>query len=264
MNKRLKEPPPRLSDLIILVNGLPPMARTTFELSFGNKSRTERELRSHFEVSLRKRMAIGDFNLQREQDAFIEVLELLPMHVREFIGVSSDIQSFASSSDSRTRYDWLVVAHKLLQDIATTNRLILEILQEEGLRINEESFREFWSLIGFERSIDSPSGMAILVLGTEGKLESKPGFLNEALVGVEIARIRLCPICDSFFWAGRIDASCCSREHANRLRTQRWNKKYLEKYKQQRIKKYQGQEKPQRPQTASAHANKVRDSKKRR
>jgi hypothetical protein len=233
MNKRLKEPPPKLLELIDLANGLPPDARTTFELSLGISSRTEQEIRLQLEAALRRRLARGyEEDRRGEQDAFAVFLEQLPIHLREYIGATSD-------PSSRIRYDGLVVSQKLLQEIAETNHCILEILQEDSLPITEESYRQFWLAIGFERAVDSRAGLATLALDSEGKLKWQDGFLTQALKGAEVARIRICTVCGSFFWAGRINTPCCSPEHAHRLRTQRWNEKYQEKYKQQRIKKAQ-------------------------
>jgi hypothetical protein len=47
-----------------------------------------------------------------------------------------------------------------------------------------------------------------------------PAFL-QALDGVEINRIRECPVCSSIFWAGRITQQCCTPRCSNIFRVRR-------------------------------------------
>jgi hypothetical protein len=61
------------------------------------------------------------------------------------------------------------------------------------------------------------------------------GPLIEALLGVDIRRIRECPICGNFYWAGRIDQPGCSGKCTGTLRTRRWRNNYPERYKLRRI-----------------------------
>jgi hypothetical protein len=56
-----------------------------------------------------------------------------------------------------------------------------------------------------------------------------------ALEGVELARIRECPICGNIFWAGRIDQPCCKTKCAKSRRTRRWRENYPGRYKEPRI-----------------------------
>jgi len=60
---------------------------------------------------------------------------------------------------------------------------------------------------------------------------------------VEFARIRECAICKNIFWAGRKDLEACPGDCARSLTNHRYHKKYLEKYKQQRIQKQDEAEK---------------------
>jgi hypothetical protein len=57
----------------------------------------------------------------------------------------------------------------------------------------------------------------------KGTLAVSPPALYERLLGVEAARIRECPICFRFFWAGRKDKIGCSKRcsAAKRMREQR-------------------------------------------
>jgi hypothetical protein len=46
----------------------------------------------------------------------------------------------------------------------------------------------------------------------EGKLRLHAHPILDALQGVEVARIRRCPICDKIYWAERIDQPACSKK----------------------------------------------------
>jgi hypothetical protein len=69
----------------------------------------------------------------------------------------------------------------------------------------------------------------------EGRLRIERTQLLRAIEGVEIGRIRICDICRKFFWAGRIDQSCCSHKCTGVKRTRNWRANYFLKYKQQRV-----------------------------
>jgi hypothetical protein len=246
MKKRLKEPSDELRELIALVNGLPQGARTTVELSVGT-SRTEQEVRSQRKAAMRRRLAGGYFDSPTEQDAFVRVMEQLPASVIEFIGAANDPQSLdpqalAANLASRNRYDTLVVAQKLLQEVGEINDYILEFFKEEGRPINEASLCQSWLRLDFERSVDAHAGLTSLAPDNECKARWKSGFLTQALDGAELARIRLCPICSSFFWAKRMNATCCCTEHAHRLRSRRWTERYPDRYKKRRIERAEARE----------------------
>jgi hypothetical protein len=51
-----------------------------------------------------------------------------------------------------------------------------------------------------------------------GKVKFTPPVLMSLLNGVEVERVRECPVCSHYFWAGRINMRCCSTPHANVLR----------------------------------------------
>lgn len=52
----------------------------------------------------------------------------------------------------------------------------------------------------------------------EGKVKFQQSVLISLLEGVEVARVRECPVCFKYFWAGRINMRCCSTAHAGVLR----------------------------------------------
>jgi hypothetical protein len=73
----------------------------------------------------------------------------------------------------------------------------------------------------------------------DGKFRVTHHPLLHALEGVELTRIRECPICGKLFWAGRIDQACCTKGCAGIRRTRLWRGNYPDKYKQQRFAKAQ-------------------------
>jgi hypothetical protein len=84
----------------------------------------------------------------------------------------------------------------------------------------------------------------------KGLLQVDRAPLLRAIEGVEVSRIRECPICRKIFWAGRIDQPCCSKEHGKVLRTRRWRDGYTEKYKLQRGDKAEREDKKKQQQKA--------------
>jgi hypothetical protein len=82
----------------------------------------------------------------------------------------------------------------------------------------------------------SHQGIARVYINDEGKAQIDAGLLT-ALEGVEVARIRRCPICERFFWAGRADQKACSKKCNQTRRVRLWREKYQETYKQRRLKK---------------------------
>jgi hypothetical protein len=249
MKRRLKDPPQKLSRLIDLVNGLPAQAQTVDELPSVSVGLALANLQAKSDPrlqleALRRKLGRPYNPSQIEQSALTTLLEQLPRHVREFIEASDDSESPAPDYVLRNRYDELAIGQRLLQQIAGINNIFLSAAQEHDRSINEEDMRELWSATEFEWPIDFRGWVATLEVTKEGKFEWKPGFLIEAVLNphTELSRIRTCAICGSLFWAGRIDALCCRPEHAHILRTRRWNEKYQEKYKQQRIRKAQQEE----------------------
>lgn len=54
-----------------------------------------------------------------------------------------------------------------------------------------------------------------LRIDEKGKIILTPSRLLQTLEGVEADRIRKCPICARFFWAGRMNQPCCGKACAN-------------------------------------------------
>jgi hypothetical protein len=105
-------------------------------------------------------------------------------------------------------------------------RVVLDAIVEMG-RKSKRKKSVLVNLIG-------PNRLLKIEVNDKGESQILQGPLVEALVGVDARRIRQCPICSDFFWAGRIDQPCCTSQCAHILRTRRWRENYLERYKLRR------------------------------
>lgn len=77
-----------------------------------------------------------------------------------------------------------------------------------------------------------------------GNLRIQHDPLLQALEGVEVSRIRECPICGALYWAGRLDKPACDKcTHV--LRQRRYRENYAGKYKQQRYRKAEEKKPPE-------------------
>jgi len=118
-------------------------------------------------------------------------------------------------------------------------------------------FSVFVNLIG-------PNQLLRIEVSDKGERKIVHGPIVEALLGVDVRRIRECAICCDFFWAGRIDQPCCSKKCAHVVRTRRWREKYLEQYKLQRFERAIAAERRSlscSPQRKTSNAKPVRVSK---
>jgi hypothetical protein len=72
-----------------------------------------------------------------------------------------------------------------------------------------------------------------------GRISFEPTPLAVAIENIEVDRIRECENINfkRVFWAGRSDQPCCSKNCANAHRVQKWRDRYLNIYKQNRIKR---------------------------
>lgn len=163
-------------------------------------------LPSDIRTALQIFLAYKTTDLQDWINEYLKDIERLPKQLQEFIGpVQIETRTTVSS-----RYNLLLNAKELLRAIAEgqiNNNLALPITE----------------------------ALATLATDKKGKIVFIRTPLAEILEGVEAARIRLCPICDNVYWAGRIDQPTCSKRCGQTLRVRRWRGNYLEKYKPQRV-----------------------------
>jgi hypothetical protein len=103
--------------------------------------------------------------------------------------------------------------------------------QEPGERLSElvSAWMTFWYIAEFaslrrhaygSALIGCPLGGGARLISADGTLKVEISPFLKMLEGIETWRIRRCPICKQFFWAGRQDKSAC-REECSRVLRQR-------------------------------------------
>src|SRR5262249_14175338 len=156
----------------------------------------------------------------REQDLDFDhlmrnAIERLPLKLREYVGkyplnIGGDLARLGCAYFVWERYDYIVHGQILLHGLA----------------------RAWMPGKGIDLLFPQK-----LTLDNEGRVTFELTKLGKCILGVEMHRIRQCPICDKIYWAERKDQPCCSKSCAGALRTRRWRENYLEIYKGQRIRK---------------------------
>ena len=103
-----------------------------------------------------------------------------------------------------------------------------------------------------------PPGSGAVVdaeIGQDGKMRPTNGYFLGILAGVEVARIRRCPICGVIYWAGRLDKPACSDRCKSVVRQrrhrERHSERYFDRYKEQRYRKAERDAKANAAQTRS-------------
>jgi hypothetical protein len=76
---------------------------------------------------------------------------------------------------------------------------------------------------------ESDAARSHFYVGDDGRIKFTPPRLVQLLEGVEAARIRECPICFKFFWAGRKDMIGCSTRCSNAYRMRKYRKQFYVK-----------------------------------
>ncbi len=66
-------------------------------------------------------------------------------------------------------------------------------------------------------------------ISKDGKIKFTPSPIVQLLEGIEVARVKECPICFKYFWAGRKDMICCSTKCASTHRMREYRKRYYTK-----------------------------------
>src|SRR5215208_6328249 len=87
-------------------------------------------------------------------------------------------------------------------------------------------------------------------ISKEGKIGFTPSPLVRLLEGIEAERIKECPVCFKYFWAGRKDMRCCSFQCSHSFRQRKFRERYQQSYKEQRYKKAEAE--------AIRHSSRVR------
>lgn len=93
------------------------------------------------------------------------------------------------------------------------------------------------------------SGSTKAEVGDDGMMHISLDELSQAINGIDVRRIRECPICKRIFWAGRIDQKACTKEHANVYRVRVSREKYRKdpaRYQLRKIKEAERRERRKR------------------
>jgi hypothetical protein len=103
---------------------------------------------------------------------------------------------------------------------------------EPGERLSELvsawiTFRHIAELAGSPQAFDrvvtvtNPPGAGARLIADHGVLKVEVSPLFKMLDGIEADRIRVCPICQNLYWAGRRDKSACSGQCSGTFRQRR-------------------------------------------
>lgn len=166
------------------------------------------QCRANFEVigkTEEKQSDIVDAAVNRIEEAFIEERQALTLS-----------EKVGRSARRKTEQSHYVAAKQLV--LRVRQRLIFVLAANELLSCLTQP--ETWYQLLLRRlSRLHEATQADLYIVPEGKDKGKlavsPPVLYECLLGVEAARIRECPICFRFFWAGRKDKIGCSTNCSN-------------------------------------------------
>jgi hypothetical protein len=72
-------------------------------------------------------------------------------------------------------------------------------------------------------------GSTVIAVDERGIIHANRDFFSEAIEGVELIRIRECEACKRIFWAGRIDQRGCSLRCNDILRKRRYRARYKQR-----------------------------------
>jgi hypothetical protein len=143
----------------------------------------------------------------------------LPRQVKNYIGLPKNIDILKSRNTELSEYEFfdkfedtsgqVWSAIKKFQDFCRYRYGVVSLIR---IASSPQLKRNSWY------SIPNPN---FLILNSDGTIEVKTDLFFEAINGVEIKRIRQCPVCTSIFWAGRITQQCCTPRCSNIFRVRR-------------------------------------------
>lgn len=206
-------PPARLEKLIHLINLIAPDTRLP-------------DLEGEIE-----NLKLEDFEVQQR---LYEILKSLPDEVSNYIypynletikELTSDY--FDEEENLRDNREFLYEIVQGYQDFSRFTKILRSLIQRHEAQKNNRLIIIFPIYISTE------------IVIKDGLIHIETNKLAEALQGVDIDRLRICPVCNRIFWAKRNDQKACSNKCSGNLRIRKYRENYLEKYKQQRIKKEQ-------------------------
>lgn len=198
--------PEELAKLIALVNQVPD-GLTHFD-----------QLKKLAEIGVIEREPFAKNGVAATLDALIfQAAENLPDDTKALLGSPPDM------SDTKSRLSWMTSGRSQLRyryEYLTEGRATIAVLADgQSKQIGPFRF-ETWAY-----------------KDEEGRLRLDPHPILRCIEGVEVDRVRRCPVCEKFFWAGHRNKKQCSDACGHALRNRRYRKNYSEKYKLQRVKK---------------------------
>ncbi len=219
--QRTMLPPPKVAELLELVNQLPPEVIDVEQITKKVMNENPQLENEEFSEKLIKE--------------FEDRLAQFPQSIRDFVGSFRDPNSPYIRQDATRRLSSLTDARGFLTAIAFNNDCASMELELASKRITERDITQRWTAPGRLLLLSAfPIPIIDLSMNSKGELEWNLNVLFEGLRKARITRIRRCRVCNLFFWAGRIDQLCCSSQCSNTHRQRVWRDRYPEQYKLQR------------------------------
>jgi hypothetical protein len=200
---RTKPAPAQLAELIKVANLVPP----------------ESDLPSPFDPL--PDVPLPTFGLGAVDQYFINLVNI-KFPKTQFAPFRQYLGQLGTNSNARPKYQHLRAAREMLRAFANEGK--------DSPKSKEIKLRHIHEALVNIRADE------------RGRIQFSHGPIMDALRGVEVARIRLCPICGKIFWAGRLDQRCCSGKCSHVRRTRLWRASYQSKYKEQRVWKAEAEE----------------------
>lgn len=211
---RIKKPPQFLGSVIDLVRLIP----SDYKPHRWGKRATA-ETREAFDKEDNERA----FQLIR--DELQKCLSGLPERLVDYVNEGSLI----GINSARERYKALMWWREVLL-------LIIDITRAaEGFTSQAAAVDKYENELDLTEAFRRGNGMSIpvdkganITLYPDFTLKVRVDPLLDDLQEVDLRRIRLCDVCNSLFWAGRSNQTCCTRKCAHVLRNRRYRARYQE------------------------------------
>jgi hypothetical protein len=151
-----------------------------------------------------KASEVKDEIIEAQYFQWIKFVKSLPPEIGQFY-LPPDFESH-KPEDNKARFEFLEWSHYRVEYFNQLKNALkgLSKFKDDDIAFN----------INFPRDTS-------IFIDAEGVINIRtPAFL-QAIDGVEITRIRECPVCSSIFWAGRTTQQCCTPRCSNIFRVRR-------------------------------------------
>lgn len=222
-SRGLNSPPPKLAELIEIVNLVPPDA------SLAGLYEMWKEIKE----------------LAKEDD------DIAKQYYGDFEFATTFVTFWARDFPENFRnYIWPKDAKEKSEAIGLEKYIDLAISKYTFVHNCREDLRAIIQLV--DSTTAAPFllpqlGPAILTLtyiylDKDGLIQFEGDVFTQAVEGVEASRIRECAICKRIYWAGRITQQCCSTACAHALRNRRYRARYKDYLIRRHLKESQAAE----------------------